>query len=514
MKITSRLSSLRKQQRKTDKGATLTKGGGELLPEKLTEENMINTFSSSEDVITHNYMLGKSDEPVLVIYCQGLADSKELSQFILPDIEAVIDDSNNDYQFYQQLQKRLPIRALGSEEGMEELVYNVFSGELVLYFKNSKRVFFLTITEEPNRTPEESNTEISIRGPKDGFTEDLSTNVALVRKRLRTNSMYNETFIVGKRSKTKVSLLYLEDVVDPTLIEEARKRINDIDIDVLDSSSILEELLADSPYSIFPLCEFAGRPDYVVNCLTRGKFAILISGVPNGIIAPATFTMLLKTPEDLHTPYYFVTMEVMLRFLGLLLAIFLPSLWVAIMTFHLEQVPFQFLTTVALSRHGIPFPTSLETIMMLIFLELFREAVVRLAKPVGQTVAVVGGLIIGDAAIQGGLASATLLVVIALSIVGTFTLVNQSLNGTVTILRLYSFFLAAFLGIFGFIISLFSILWYLSTLTSFNVPYLSTGGTTNFKDFLSTFGRLPWSMMKKRPTNMNTKDQTRKGESS
>ena len=480
----------------------------------INVENLKKNLAHSADVIMNEYLLGKKNEPVFLIYCQGLADSKQINQFLLEDIEKVLDETEVESQLFSRLVGRLQLRPLKKEETIKDVIYYVFSGELVLYFKRFNHIFFLNITEEPNRSPEESSTEISLRGPKDGFTEDLSTNVALVRKRLRTSSLYNETFHVGNRSKTKVSLLYIKDVIHPDIVDEVRRRINNIDIDALDTTAALEELLADSPFALFPLNEFAGRPDYVADCLMRGRFSILMNGAPNAVIAPVNFTTLLRTPEDLHAPYHFVSLEIMLRFVGLLMAIFLPGFYVAITTFHVEQIPFQLLATIGTARFGLPFPIPVETFIMLGFLELFREAVIRLAKPVGQTVAIVGGLIIGDAAMTGGLASPTLLVVIALSIVGTFTLVNQSLNGSVTIFRIFSLVLASFLGMFGFLISVFFILWYLSSLKSFNIPYLSTGGATNWKELLATFGRLPWKMMTKRPSFLKTKDESRKGESS
>ena len=482
--------------------------------ERICVENIKNAFSKSEDALIKDYSLGKDNEPIQFVYCEGLTDSKQINQYLLHNIERILDESKNDKELFSNLEGRLPVRPLKKDESMKDVIFNVFSGELVLYFKKYNRTYFLSIVEEPNRTPDESNTEIALRGSKDGFTEDLSTNVALVRKRLRTNSLCNETLFVGERSKSKVALLYLDDVINMDIVDEVRKRINELDIDVLDSTAQLEELLSDSPLALFPLCEFVGRPDYVVDCLTRGRFAILVSGSPNAVIAPVNFTTLLRTPEDIHAPYHFVSLEVMLRFLGLVLAIFAPALYVAITTFHVEQVPFQLLTTISNGRFGLPFPIPVEAFIMLLFLELFREAVVRLAKPVGQSIALVGGLIIGDAAISGGLASPTLLVVVALSIVGTFTLVNQSLNGSVTIFRIFSLFLASVLGMFGFLISIFFTLWYLASLKSFNISYLSTGGATNLREFLATFGRLPWKYMKKRPSFMRTTDESRKGESS
>ncbi|MNI35188.1 Spore germination protein XA [compost metagenome] len=351
--------------------------------------------------------------------------------------------------------------------------------------------------------------EVSIKGPKDGFVEELPTNVALVRKRLRTNSLCYEQFKIGTRSKSRVALLYIEDIIQPEILGEARERLLNFQIDALFSGSQLEEILSDSSSSLFPLIDYTGRPDYVADCLIHGRFAIIVDGSPIAVIAPANLTLLFKTPEDIYLPYYYVTFERILRWIALVISMLLPGFWVALSAFNIDQLPFPLLATVTIARIGLPLPTPLEAFMMMGLFELFREAGARLPKSIGQTVAVVGGIIIGDAAIRAGLASTTMLVVSSLTAVATFTFVNQTLSGSVSVIRLYVLLLSSTLGMYGFVLGTFTIVLYLSKLESFGVPYLSPLSPIKFKDILSALFMKPISKSNLRPEIMQTEDTTR-----
>src|SRR5690606_34350067 len=285
--------------------------------------------------------------------------------------------------------------------------------------------------------------------------------------------MVTKSFTIGKRSNTKVTIAYITDIQNPETIVELEKRLEAIDIDVLSSDTQLIQLISDSRYSLFPLLESASRPDGVVNSLIMGRFDIFIDNTPNVVLGPANFFFLLNTPEDQHLPFFYTSFEMFLRISGIFLAIFLPSFWLSLSVFNVDQIPFSLLATIGASRLGIPFNTTFELLLMITLFELFREAGVRLPKAVGQTVAVVGGLIVGDAAIRAGLTSPTMLVVSAITAVATFTLGNQSLFGTVTIIRIFSILCASVLGMYGFFLSLFFLIAYLAKLESFNVPFLS-----------------------------------------
>lgn len=444
----------------------------------------------------------------ILIYCTGLVDLMQINEAVLPQLNYLLLQSEEINDSFAE-SPLLQLQIINKEQ---ELLHHLFEGNMIIIFEKQQQLFSVDVADIPGRKPEESNTEVSIKGPRDGFTEELSTNIALIRKRLKTPSLYNEQFRVGRRSQTKVSLLYLFDVARPEVIDEVRKRIMKLDIDGLLSNEQLEEGLSDYSHSLFPLFDYIGRPDHVCASLLRGRFAILIEGSPMAIMAPINLTALLKSPEDMHMPFYYVALERFFRLIGITISIFAPGLWVALTTYDMDQLPFQLLATVSNARIGLPLSSPMEAFLILGLFEIFREAGVRLPKAVGETVAVVGGLIVGDAAIRAGLTSPTMLFVAAITAVATFTLVNQSLSGTVSVFRLFILVCSSVLGMYGFCIALLSLITYLSRLESFGLPYLAPLSPLSLRDLLSALLIKPPDKMNKRPDILHTNDSSRKKE--
>lgn len=481
------------------------------LSNNLDEDKIRSIYAHSNDVTIATFPFQQCGlGSILMIYCNGMVDAHILSQQVLPDLQNILEISETEEMFVHELEKTLKWSRMHLQTQFE-IDQLLFMGHALLYYPLQECFYSANISNVPHRNPEESNSEISVKGSRDGFTEELQMNVALIRKRLRTSSLHNEQFIIGKRSQTKVSLLYMADITRQEIVEEARGRLNGIHVDALVSSGQLEDGISDSSYSLFPLLDYIGRPDYAVECLMRGRFIILVEGSPTAIIGPCNLTEMLKTPEDVYLPYHFVAFQRLLRFIGLFLSIFLPGFWIALTAYDVDQLPFPLLATVAMSRTGLPFSTAIEVFLMMILFELFREAGIRLPKAVGQTIAVVGGLIVGESAIRAGLTSPTILVITATTAVATFTLVNQSLSGTVSLFRIYVLVWASLLGMFGFFISLMSIVAYLSMLESFGVSYLAPVSPLTWKDLVPAFLARPFIALKRRPQMLNTKDSTREG---
>ncbi|MCQ6557286.1 spore germination protein [Paenibacillus mendelii] len=475
------------------------------------EEWAKETFGDCQDVKIQKMGFHEGqDVSALLVYCEGLSDTKLINETIIPSLRKCLDEIRLQPLNEDVLISGWPISTLKREEMLDNLVTKVFNGQLILFFEGLASAHMIDIANSPARKPEDANTDVSIRGPRDGFVEDLTVNVALVRKRLRTNSLSYEQYILGERSQTKAGLLYIKDVIRPEVVEEVKNRLSEIDIDAVYSSSELEELLAESKFTLFPLFDYTGRPDFVVSTLLRGRFAIILDGVPTAIIAPANLTLIFKSAEDVHNSYSLVAFGRLLRLLGLCIALFLPGFYVGIGMYHQDQIPLTLLATLVMSRKGVPLPGPLEALLMLLMFELFREAGARLPSAIGQTLTVVGGLIIGDAAIRAGFTSPMLLVVIATSAVATFTLVNQSLIGAVSILRIGILIVSSFLGIFGFLLSVFVVLISLANLRSFGIPYLAPISPLILRDLVQALFRVPATYLKKRPKMLNTQDSTRK----
>ncbi|RRN69307.1 spore germination protein [Peribacillus simplex] len=484
---------------------------------QLKTEYFNELFGMSSDVKFKKHTItsfGKTDPPpiCILIFSEVLVDVKKMWESlerlegnVLINSKLKEDEVIEDPQDEFKVSRIFPLTT--TKEEVEE---NVFSGMVLMLFEELELLYMFSLPSIPNRSPEETSNEISIRGPRDGFIEDISVNLGLIRKRYKTASLENQSFTIGKRSKTKINLLYVKDVVNPEIIEKVKRKISSINTDVLLGTTELEEFLSGSKFNLVPVFDYTGRPDYTVASLNNGRFAILVDGSPTALIGPGNITFLLKAAEDRHTPSYFTNFEYFFRIIGLLVSIFLPGFYIALISFQLDQLPFSFLATITVSRFGLPLSPQQEAFLILGLFELFREAGITLPRAIGQSLAVVGGLIIGDAAIRGGITSPTMLVVAGTTAVATYTLINQSLGGIVSIARFFILFLSSILGLFGFFLGVFTIVLYLSRLQVYGLPYLAPISPISFKDLLGggVFDK-PYLFKKKRPEMLKTKDKTK-----
>lgn len=468
-------------------------------------ETFYATVQDSVDIEYNNFFAGDSKHTRIEwLYCKTLIDLKYIDEFLLPKVISP-NFSANDFL------ADVPIYKEKLEKFTEEDVFSaIFNGKLVLVVNNI--AYTLLLRKLPNREPEEPVTEPTIRGPRDGFVEDVYTNIALIRRRYKSKSLTVETYVIGKRSNTDVAIVYDKDIINPEIITELKKRLKKVDVDILHTNQYLEEALSDHPFSLLPLFNYTARPDFAVESINAGRFVIIADGLPTVSIAPISVAHLFKSAEDANVNPYFATLERLIRLVSLFIATLLPGFWLALTAFNLDQIPYPFLATISVSRYGIPMSTPLEMFIMLILFELFNEAGVRLPKAIGQTVAVFGGLIVGDAAIRAGLTSPTMLVVVAITFISGFTLVNQSFSTAITIVRLCVVALSAVFGIFGVVLGFFLISLFMSSLQSFGVPYLATIAPLKLREIKKSFFRLPSLLYNKRPGYLQTKDPTRQEE--
>lgn len=469
------------------------------------------TFAQIEEVESRQVILGSArrSRKLLFVYCTGMVDVDRFNRDILPTLYEYFSQVGGHHLSAKQLEDTLPISIQSTERFLDPLIPQILRGHLIIFVDGINVAYVVDLSNPPKRQPEEPSTEVSVRGARDGFVEDLETNVALIRKRLPTETLCTESFTIGVRTHSKVSLVYIRDIIDPSVLTQIRERIKSIHVDAVYACSQLEELLSDSKSFIVPLFAYSGRPDFVVGALLRGRFVIIHDGTPTVIMGPVNLSFLLQSAEDEYIAYPFLVMQRGLRLVGFLITLLLPGFYVGIATYHQDQIPLALLSTVAASRRGTPFPTPVEAILMLLMFELFREAGNRLPGKLGQTLAVVGGLVIGESAIDAGLTSSTLLVVTATTAVASFTISNQSLAGVMIIFRFLIILISSILGEFGFLIASFAVLVYLSTVRSFGIPYLAPFSPFHARDLSYTFNSGTAYHERKRPTILRTKDQTR-----
>ncbi len=450
-----------------------------LKESKLTVPELKEIFENHADI---QFITIQKEHPHCAFYCEGMIDNKQLNDFF----RILMADTEKDESFFKNVKKLDHSPPIEEVTSFQEIIEKVYSGNLILFKEKQSYFFTANIANVPQRKPEQSTTDISIKGPKDAFTESISTNISLITKRVKSLDLFCESYSIGSLTNTKVALLYLNSRVQESTIKEARKRLENIDTDSIISAGQLEQWVSDRSLSLFPLMDFNTRPDFAIQCMLQGRFVLIVDGSPIVLIGPTNLIQLIKSPEDIHFPYYLVMFQRVLRIIGIFTALFLPGFWVALTSVNISQLPFSFLATIVTSRNGIPFPIAIEALLVLGLFELLKEAGVRMPSAVGQTVSIVGGLIIGDAAIRAGITSPSLVVVVALTAVSTYTLVNQSLSGTVSIIRIYVILLSSILGVFGFLVSMLSILVYMCKLRSFNMNYLEPFSNLSIKDFATS----------------------------
>lgn len=478
---------------------------------KWDEADIRGWFEGSKDVLIEKQQIVKGLHPlsILTVYCIGVIDITELRRTILPHLHEVLENGFGDPK---ELESKVvfPITPLTPELSQEDIAQKIFEGELIFFLPDCQLAYSLKLSKLPARSVEAPSTEVTLRGGRDGFVEELITNIGLIRKRLKTSTLSYDEFVIGTRSKTKVVVFYIKDVISQDLLAQVRARLKEINVDAVVSATQIEELISDKTYSVFPLLDYTGRPDYAVNCLLYGRFVILVEGSPTASIGPVTLPFFVNNAEDQYSMAPFATFARVLRIFALLVSVFLPGFWISLSAFHPDQIPYTLLATITLSRAGVPLPSALEGFIMIFLFELLREAGLRFPSTIGQTLSVVGGLIIGQAAISAGFASPGIVVMMAISVVSTFTLVNQSLTGTLSILRYFVYILSSFLGVVGFIIAIFFITIHVVNLRSFGMPFMAPYSPLVPSSVVPATFRIRFKNMLKRPKELHTNDSTKK----
>ncbi|MBD2845617.1 spore germination protein [Paenibacillus sp. IB182496] len=395
-----------------------------------------------------------------------------------------------------------PIGSIARVGTIDEVLAAMLSGFAVILAEGLPCGFSTDTRKDSDRTVEEPATQSVVRGPREGFTESLETNVSLVRKRIRSPQLWLETSRIGRATQTEVGLMYLKGTADEAVIEEARRRLARIDIDGILESSYIEELIQDETATLFPTMYNTERPDVTAAGLLEGRIAIVVDGTPFVLLAPALFIQFYQSAEDYYQRFEFATLIRLLRYVCFFITLLAPALYIAITTFHQELLPSPLLFNLAAQREGIPFPAFVEALIMEVTFEILREAGVRLPKTVGQAVSIVGALVIGQSAVEAGLVSPGMVIVVAITAISNFVIPSFNMGISIRILRFVLMVIAAIFGLFGVTMGLVAIVQHLCTLRSFGVPYMSPMAPYNNADQKDTILRLPQWAMFARPRHL------------
>ncbi len=375
----------------------------------------------------------------------------------------------------------------------------ITKGLVALFVDGQDRALLLYAQENIDRPVMMPQTESVARGSLDAFNENGRINIALVRKRLHTTRLAVERVDVGEVGKYKISIVYLKGYVYEGLIEEIKSRLSRIRIDGILGSGQIEELIQDAPFSPVSGIATTERPDRVVAQLLNGKAALIFDNDPFALLVPTTLASEMQSPEDYYNRYWFASFIRLIRWSSLLVALLAPAFYVAITTFHQDLIPTDILGNILSARASVPFPGMVEAIVMVLAFEILQEAGIRLPKAFGQTIGVVGAILIGQVAVTAGLVSPVMVLTIALTAIASYTLASLNLSTGLRVLRFVFIVAAGFLGLFGMMAVFTMATFQICALRSFGVPYLSPFAPLSLGDLKDTFVRAPIWAMRMRP---------------
>ncbi len=463
-----------------------------------------NLFGSSNDIVFREFRVNGTK--CLILYVDGIADKDLINDFVM---ETLIDSNRDFVNLNENLENFLTVSDMKRNFNLRSTVIDVLSGETAIFIDGKSEAYIIATRSSPNRGIDEPSGESVIRGSRDGFIEVLRFNTALVRRRVRDTRLRIEQMKVGVRSKTDIAVTYIEDIVNKDVLENVKNKLNDINIDAILDSGYIEQLIEDEKRKLFPQIQATERPEVVSAAIYEGKVCIIVDNSPFVLIVPSTFSNLFQTPDDYNLRWIYSSFSRIVRLIALIISLVLPSLYVAVTSFHTSIIPTKLAYLIASSRQGIAFLPIFEAIIMEIFLAFLLEAVGRLPKAVGSTIGIVGGLIIGQAAVSAGLASPVMIVIVALTIISGFMSPDYEITLAIRIFRGFYIIMAGIIGFYGIILGTFIFLTYLLEMNSFGVPYLSPIINMRKRDFKDIFIKYPLYMFKYRPEYINTQDKVR-----
>lgn len=477
---------------------------------------MKDILGGSMDFMVRSLTISRTSWKAAVVYIDGLVDKNVMNeQVIKPLLQEQsmmpILTAEDPEQLVQHISDSiLSISSVQAVRHVNECTSQVLQGNAALFIEGIAGVIILGTAGWEGRSIDEPFSEAVVRGPREGFVENLRLNISLIRRRIKDPKLTILNYKIGRRSQTDVALLYINDITNPDLIEEVKSRIEQIDIDEIPESGFIEQLIEDNFLSPFPQVQNTERPDRVASSLMEGRIALIIDGTPIALIVPVTFAMLMTSSEDYYERWLPSSLIRLLRYGAAFIALFLPALYIALISYNHGLIPTKLVLSIAAGREGVPFPSLIEALIMEVTLEILREAGLRLPKPIGQAVGIVGGLVIGEAAVQAAIVSPIMVIVVALTAISSFAFPQYAAGLAIRMLRFALMIAASVLGLYGIILMFLFITAHLMKLQSFGVDYMKPFVPIRLSNWKDLIIRLPLQTMKRRPEMVKPMDRSRK----
>ncbi len=431
-------------------------------------------FQDAGDIVQKEFYLRRiqGNARIYVVYVDGLVDRGVIEDGILKPLLYEWRATDGRDLMDSILHRETHTVDIKKEQSFDNAILGILKGDTVIFIQGYEQVLVVSTKKYPLRGISENDTEGGLRGPRDSFNESFRFSTALIRRRIRDPKLKCEQGTIGQRSRTDYGIMYIKDLAEPSLVEDIKNKLSTYDIDGVFDSGMAEHLMEDNWHSVFPLFQATTRPDKVASGILEGRVAVVFDNSPEVILAPCNFNMLLQASDDYYNRWAVGTFARVIRYLAAFLAITLPGFYVAVTVYHSEILPAKLVYAIASARSMVTFPIVVEMLLMEFLFELLREAGIRLPGPLGNTIGIVGGLIVGQSAVEAGIVSTIVVIVVALSAIASFAIPNEEF---VSVYRLIKFLLiigAAFLGLYGFILGLLLVAIHLSELKSFGVPYM------------------------------------------
>lgn len=461
-------------------------------------------FEECSDIVVRPFDI-EQNVRAFAVFVDGLVMSAELDEALKAVM--ILERGGNDAK--RLLETVIPSGQAKTTDNYGDFLLGVLGGDTGIIIENNDTAILLGLRGPTLRSVSEPTTEAVIRGSREGFIENLRTNTSMVRRKIKSPRLKMKPLVIGRHSNTSVVLSYMDGLTDPALVDEAVKRLQKIEIDGILESGYIEELIQDSAYSPFPQIQYTERPDLVAAALLEGRIAIFVDGTPFVLLAPTVFIHLMQSSEDYYERFQIGTLLRWLRYFFLFASLVTPAMYVALTTFHQVLIPTGLLFSIASARESIPFPAVVETLIMEVIFEALREAGVRLPKTIGSAVGILGALVVGTAAVEAGIVSAPVVIVVSITGIASFTIPHFNGAIAVRMLRFPLLILASIFGLFGIFFGLILIVGHMANLRSFGVPYLTSIGPLNLSDLKDVLIRAPQWALSTRPSFLNVQDDTR-----
>ncbi|MBT2289391.1 spore germination protein [Paenibacillus albidus] len=495
-----------------------------LRPDTFITGNLAYDLKSIRDAIGQNsdvnfreFVVREFQVRAVLVYVNGMQEEEQINKQVMQPLMMTDKQEGRGVQLPERLtfeyvkENLLPLAQISEAKDMKDLQESVLFGYTALLMDGMPHALYVGLPNGANRAITEPTSEALLRGPRLGFTEVLSENTSMLRRQGLNKNLEMKTYEVGNLMKKNLVIAYINNIVNQDLLQDVTERISKIDMDYIAESGYVEQLIEDNYLSPFQQTQNTERPDRVISALLEGRIAILLDGTPFALIVPVTFSMLLQSPEDYYERWLPGSLLRILRFGAAFMALMAPALYISFISFHPGLIPTELVMSIIMTREGVPFPSLIEVMILEISIEILREAGIRLPKPIGPAMGIVGGLIIGDAAVQAGIVSPFLVIVVAVTAISSFSIPMYSAGITLRILRFVGMIFAAVLGMFGTILFFLLICIHLTKLKSFGVPYVTPVSPIRLGDWKDLFLRAPLSLMRRRPEMLKTQNKQRRG---